>query len=158
MVVIGLVAALFRSSYKWGYFTFGCVALSYILYTLVWEARRRANLMGKNLGRVFYYPSCLTSFLLTLYPIAFGLCEGGDVISPDMQAVSYGCLDAFADPVFWRLTYLRSPWHRPRLPRSCHSRLHSGGHGNSREETNIHTNKQMAKKLAPMALLNGWFG
>lgn len=103
MVVTGLLGALVRSSYKWGYFAFGCVALFYILYMLLWEARRHANLMGKDVGRIYLYCGCLTSFLWTLYPIAFGLCEGGNVISPDMEAVFYGCLDVFAKPIFGAL-------------------------------------------------------
>ena len=35
-----------------------------------------------------------------LYPIAWGVCEGGNVISPDSEAVFYGILDLIAKPVF----------------------------------------------------------
>lgn len=35
-----------------------------------------------------------------LYPIAWGLCEGGNVISPDSEAALYGALDFCAKPVF----------------------------------------------------------
>ena len=34
VVVCGLVGALVPSTYKWGYFTFGCVAMIYIWYAL----------------------------------------------------------------------------------------------------------------------------
>jgi len=103
MIVTGLVGALVRSSYKWGYFTFGCVALLYILYVLVWEARRHANTMGQDVGKAFLYCGCLTAFLWTLYPIAWGVCEGGNVITPDSEAVFYGILDLLAKPVFGAL-------------------------------------------------------
>ena len=35
-----------------------------------------------------------------LYPIAWGVCEGGNVIAPDSEAVFYGILDLIAKPVF----------------------------------------------------------
>jgi bacteriorhodopsin len=35
-----------------------------------------------------------------LYPVAWGLCEGGNVIAPNDEAVFYGCLDLIAKPVF----------------------------------------------------------
>ncbi|KAH0261112.1 family A G protein-coupled receptor-like protein, partial [Aureobasidium melanogenum] len=87
MIVTGLVGALVRSSYKWGYFAFGCAALFYVVWVLVWEARRHANALGSDI----------------LYPLAWGLCEGGNVISPDSEAIFYGILDLFAKPVFGAL-------------------------------------------------------
>lgn len=103
MIVTGLVGALVRSVYKWGYFTFGCAALFWIVYILVWEARRHANAKGKDVGRAFLYCGSLTAFLWILYPIAWGLCEGGNVITPDSEAIFYGILDLFAKPVFGAL-------------------------------------------------------
>jgi len=85
MIITGLVGALVVSSYKWGYFTFGCVALAWIVYVLVWEARKHANAMGRDVGKAFLYCGSLTAFLWILYPIAWGLCEGGNVISPDSE-------------------------------------------------------------------------
>lgn len=53
MVVTGLVGALVKTSYKWGYYCFGCVALGYIVFILVWDARRHASVLGKDVGRAF---------------------------------------------------------------------------------------------------------
>lgn len=103
MIVTGLVGALVSSRYKWPYFVFGCVALFYIIYVLGFEARKHANALGKDVGRAFLYCGVLTTFLWTLYPIAWGLCEGANVISPDSEAVFYGILDLFAKPVFGAL-------------------------------------------------------
>ncbi|KAF1344658.1 hypothetical protein BDV97DRAFT_362160 [Delphinella strobiligena] len=103
MIVTGLVGALVKSSYKWGYFTFGCAALFYIIYLLAWEARRHANALGSDVGKAFLFCGALTTFLWTLYPIAWGVCEGGNVISPDSEAVFYGILDLLAKPVFGAL-------------------------------------------------------
>ena len=103
MIITGLIGALVVSSYKWGYFTFGTVALMWIVYVLVWEARKHANTLGKDVGSAFLYCGSLTAFLWILYPVAWGLCEGGNVISPDGEAYFYGVLDLFAKPVFGAL-------------------------------------------------------
>lgn len=103
MIVTGLVGALVASSYKWGYYTFGCVALFWILYILVWEARIHANKVSTEAGRAFLMCGSLTAFLWTLYPIAWGVCEGGNVIPVDSEAVFYGVLDLLAKPVFGAL-------------------------------------------------------
>lgn len=103
MIVTGLVGALVESSYKWGYFTFGCVALAYIFYVLVWEARLHSRALGTDVGRVFLMCGSLTALLWWLYPIAWGVCEGGNVITPDSEAAFYGVLDVLAKPVFGAL-------------------------------------------------------
>ena len=38
-----------------------------------------------------------------LYPLAWGLCEGGNVLAPDSEAVFYGVLDFLAKPIFGAL-------------------------------------------------------
>lgn len=103
MIITGLVGALISTRYKWPYFVFGCVALFYILYMLIFEARTHANHLGADVGKVFLLCGSLTSLLWTLYPIAWGVCEGGNVISPDSEAIFYGILDLFAKPVFGAL-------------------------------------------------------
>jgi bacteriorhodopsin len=45
----------------------------------------------------------LTAFLWILYPIAWGVSEGGNLIAPDSEAVFYGVLDFLAKPVFGAL-------------------------------------------------------
>ena len=103
MIVTGLAGALVRSSYKWGYFTFGCVALLWIGYVLIFEARTHANKLGSDIGRTFLICGSWTFMLWCLYPIAWGVCEGGNLIAPDSEAVFYGVLDIMAKPVFGAL-------------------------------------------------------
>jgi hypothetical protein len=42
----------------------------------------------------------ILSFLWLLYPIAWGLADGGSVIYPDSEMIFYGVLDILAKPVF----------------------------------------------------------
>lgn len=63
MIITGLVGALVVSSYKWGYFVFGCVALVYIVYQLVWEARLHSRHFGADVSRAFLLCGSLTTVL-----------------------------------------------------------------------------------------------
>lgn len=100
MIVCGLVGALIPTSYKWGYFTFACLAFFFVAWGVTWEGRRYAHALGPNIGRAFNICGVWTIFLWFLYPIAWGLSEGGNVISADGEAIFYGILDLLAKPVF----------------------------------------------------------
>ena len=73
------------------------------MYILVFVARRHAQALGPNVSRAYLSCGVLTIFLWFLYPIAWGLAEGGNVIAPDSEAVFYGILDILAKPVFGAL-------------------------------------------------------
>jgi len=103
MIITGLVGALVASRYKWGYFTFAMAALFYIAYQITWVGRLHANHLGPNIGRTYIMVGGWTIFLWFLYPIAWGLSEGGNVISPDSEAVFYGILDVLAKVGFGAL-------------------------------------------------------
>lgn len=119
MVITGLVGALVVSRYKvchhtrvhrsiahssqWAYFTFGCAALAFIIYNVGFVARSHAKAIGSDVHRTFLICGVWTLSLWCLYPIAWGLCEGGNVISSDSEAVFYGILDLMAKPVFGAL-------------------------------------------------------
>lgn len=59
-----------------------------------------AKFHGGPVRKVYLLCGVWTIFLWFIYPIAWGLCEGGNVISPDSEAVFYGVLDILAKPVF----------------------------------------------------------
>jgi bacteriorhodopsin len=100
MIVTGLVGALVSSSYKWGYWMFGMFAFFYVVYSLVFVGRRHASMLGGQISKTYMTCGVLTIFLWFLYPIAWGLCEGGNVLHPDSEGIFYGILDIFAKPVF----------------------------------------------------------
>ena len=67
---------------------------------MTWTARLHAAALGPDVSRVFMLCGVWTISLWFLYPIAWGLCEGGNVIAPDSEAVFYGVLDLMTKPVF----------------------------------------------------------
>ena len=101
MIITGLVGALIPSSYKWGFFTFGMVALLYVVYILAFVARKHARALGPAVSSVYLQCGVLTIFLWFLYPIAWGLSEGGNILHPDSEAIFYGVLDVLAKPGTW---------------------------------------------------------
>ncbi|KAH6647305.1 bacteriorhodopsin [Truncatella angustata] len=103
MIVTGLVGALTRTSYKWGYWTFGMFALFYIAYNLIIVGRSHANAIGGAPKKTYLMLGVALTFLWFLYPIAWGISEGGNVIHPDSEAIFYGILDVLAKPVWGAL-------------------------------------------------------
>ncbi|KYG41470.1 hypothetical protein M433DRAFT_75763 [Acidomyces richmondensis BFW] len=100
MVVSGLIGALVKTRYKWGFYAFGCFAMAGVFYELAIVGRRNARKLGKDVHRTFVLCGVWTLFIWFLYPVSWGLCEGGNVITPDDEAVFYGCLDFCAKPIF----------------------------------------------------------
>ncbi|KZO97560.1 heat shock protein 30, partial [Calocera viscosa TUFC12733] len=95
-----LVGALVSTTYKWGYFTFGTAALIYVVVALLAPARVAAGAIGTDVRSIFTRSVATFSFLLLLYPIAWGLADGGNVITSDGEMAFYGVLDVLIQPVF----------------------------------------------------------
>ena len=96
MIITGLVGALTSSSYKWGYFVFAMLALFGITYNVLWTAREYAGRLGPRVHKTFLAVGCWTLALWWLYPVAWGLSEGGNVIGADGESIFYGVLDILA--------------------------------------------------------------
>ncbi|VDB87192.1 unnamed protein product [Peniophora sp. CBMAI 1063] len=93
-VVCGLVGALVRTSYKWGYFVMGVFSLFYVIGHM-WAAPSRIAFpspTGRTIG-AYRGSAGLLSFLALLYPLGWGLCEGGNEIGVVGEMIWYGVLD-----------------------------------------------------------------
>lgn len=90
--VLGLlIGSLIALTYKWGYFTFAVTAQ---LFAISLIAKNVFNLIKVTRGRNWSHSVILFEFVVwILYPISWGLSEGGNVIQPDSEAVFYGVLD-----------------------------------------------------------------
>ena len=71
-----------------------------VFWTLAFSARKNALRIGADVHRVYLSCGVWTLFIWLLYPIAWAVCEGGNIIAPDSEAVFYGLLDLCAKPVF----------------------------------------------------------
>lgn len=92
-VVNFLIGPLIRSSYKWGYFVFGVVGLIVLGYILTFRYRKSALDLDYRVSKHATGLAAGATFLLLIYPIAWGLSDGGNVIKTTSEGVFYGILD-----------------------------------------------------------------
>jgi len=100
VVVAGLVGALVPSSYKWGYYVFGLLALFHIWGSLLGHGPRTTFNAGAGVRTGYIRGAGLIVFITMLYPIAWGVSEGGNQISPTGEMIWYGILDLILGPLF----------------------------------------------------------
>ncbi|TFK50251.1 heat shock protein 30 [Heliocybe sulcata] len=105
-VICGLLGALTHSVYKWGYYAMGVAALLYVWWEFLGHGAR--SMFTAPIQSTYRAGSGWLTFLLLLYPICWGLSEGGNVISVTGEMIFYGILDLLAGPFFllfhaWRL-------------------------------------------------------
>jgi bacteriorhodopsin len=103
MIVCGLVGALTRTSFKWGYFAFGLACLFWIAYVILMSGRKHATALGPDVSKAYSTLGPYLIFLWFLYPVCWGLSEGGNVIAPNSEAIFYGILDIFSKFIYGAL-------------------------------------------------------
>lgn len=92
-VVNFLIAGLVHSTYKWGYYSIGVAAGIIASVSVMTTTRNLAKNIGADVLKVFTIYYGVVMFLWGIYPICFGISEGGNVISTDGEAIFYGILD-----------------------------------------------------------------
>ncbi|KAF7793033.1 hypothetical protein EIP86_004138 [Pleurotus ostreatoroseus] len=100
VVVCGLCGALTVSTYKWGFFVLGVAALLYIWSSLLGHGPRTTFNAGAGVRSGYVRGAGFIAFITMLYPIAWGVSEGGNVISPTGEMIWYGILDLILGPLF----------------------------------------------------------
>jgi bacteriorhodopsin len=113
-VVSYLVGAFTTTNYKWGFFVFGTFAwMALAIHTL-----RDGNVGAKRLGVTRDHSSLSgwVNLLWLLYPIAWGLSEGGNRIGVTGHFIFFGILDLLMIPVTaWAFMLLARRWDYNRL-------------------------------------------
>lgn len=123
MIIMGLVGAVTNTGYKWGFFAFGCAAMFYVFWIMIWQGRKYARHLGSDIHKAYILPVIWLLIVWVCYPVCWGVSEGGNVsyllsrqhcnspiltsrqvIAPDSEAVYYGILDMLAKPFFSILT------------------------------------------------------
>ena len=90
-------SAFTPSTYKWGFYTFGTVAYLILAYNTLFAARAGAVRVG--VGRDHTLLAGWVNLLWLLYPIAYGVADGSNVIGVTPGAVFFGVLDVLLAPV-----------------------------------------------------------
>jgi bacteriorhodopsin len=100
MIICGLIGGLVPSEYKWAFYVFGCAPMLWIFYNIFSGIKLTKTNGGENDHRNYIILASWMCFVWTLYPIAWGLCEGSNTISVTGEMVFYGILDLLAKPAF----------------------------------------------------------
>jgi len=85
------------SNYKWGFFAYGLFAYFLLAASLLTTGVITAKRLG--ISKQYLILASYLSFLWLLYPIAFGLDDGGNLISVTHGMVFFGILDLLTGPV-----------------------------------------------------------
>lgn len=85
------------TNYKWGFFAFGTVAWMALAAITLGNWRKGARYLG--VGSHYTGIAGWVNFLWIMYPIAFGLSDGGNEISPTRGHIFFGILDLLLLPV-----------------------------------------------------------
>lgn len=95
-----LLGGLVRSTYKWGFFVFAVAALGLTWYFFYGAIIPGARVLGSDYSGLQIGNTVYLGVLLLLYIIAWGVCEGGNVISVTAEFIWYGILDLLTKPFF----------------------------------------------------------
>ncbi|KAH9957235.1 family A G protein-coupled receptor-like protein [Russula dissimulans] len=98
-VVSGLVGALIPTSYKWGFYVFGVLALFYVAFSLLFDGLK-SPLVARKYKSMYGGLAIYLSVVWMLYPICWAFAEGANVLTLPHEMVFYSILDLFAGPVF----------------------------------------------------------
>lgn len=82
-----------------GYYGFWIWCWFLLGYYLIWVPRKFARRVGGDISRIHYIASGWVMLVWMLYPVCWGVSEGGNVIPPDSEFIFYGILDCHLIPI-----------------------------------------------------------
>ncbi|KAK4936756.1 hypothetical protein LTR66_015292, partial [Elasticomyces elasticus] len=101
MVLTGLFAAYGdKDSQKWGWYIWACIAYLVIVYQVAVNGKAAAQSKDGKTKAFFAALAAFTFVLWTIYPIVWGIADGGRIVGLDVEIIAYAILDVLAKPVF----------------------------------------------------------
>jgi bacteriorhodopsin len=95
-----LIGMFVHTTYKWGFFVFAIVLYAFIGWQTLGNARSYATRFDAGTLSTFTILAGWQLFFMLLYPISWGLSEGGNRISNDSEQIFYSILDVATQGVF----------------------------------------------------------
>ncbi|TRX92661.1 hypothetical protein FHL15_006335 [Xylaria flabelliformis] len=127
-VISYLISAFTTSNYKWGFYAFGTVSWLLLAFN-TFSAGSSAKRLG--VSRDHTVLSGWVNLLWLLYPIAFGVSDGGNRIGVTPMFVFFGVLDVLLIPVLsFAFLFLARRWDYGQLNLAFtrYGRVHNAGH------------------------------
>lgn len=113
-IIAYLVAAYTPSNYKWGFFAFGFLAHLFLAVSTLRDGLTSAGRVGVR----SHYAGLAgwTNFLWLLYPLAWGLTDGGNYLGVTQGFIWFGILDVLLlAGVAYAVVFLSRRWDYNRL-------------------------------------------
>lgn len=113
-IISYLVAAYTPSNYKWGFFAFGFLAHLFILFSTLRDGLSSAARVGSR--RDYLLLAGWVNFLWLLYPLAWGLTDGGNYLGVTPSLIWFGIMDLLLVlGVGFAVVFLSRRWDYGRL-------------------------------------------
>lgn len=143
-----IAGAYTTTNYKWGFFAFGTFAWIILAMSTINESYEAAAPLG--IGRDYRLLSVAVNVLWLLYPVAFGLSDGGNRIGVTGASIFFGVLDVLMGPgMTFAFLFLARNWDYGKLKidfsASRHYRGMPPGHDNLDKEV-AHTDNAVASE------------
>lgn len=108
-VISYLCSAFTATSYKWGFYAFGTFAMLLLILDLILTGRKSARRFGTH--RDFDILAGWLSLLFILYPIAYAVSDGGNVIHVTKSLIYFGIIDVLMlIPIAFGVLALSRKW------------------------------------------------
>ncbi|KAG4266225.1 hypothetical protein FPRO04_06009 [Fusarium proliferatum] len=108
-IISYLCSAYTTTSYKWGFFGFGTFAYLMLAFQTLHPGRTSAARLG--LSRDYLMLAGWVNLLWMLYPIAYGISDGGNVVGVTGSFIFFGILDVLLVPgLAFAFMFLSKRW------------------------------------------------
>ncbi|KAF4335536.1 plasma membrane YRO2 [Fusarium beomiforme] len=108
-IISYLCSAYTTTSYKWGFFGFGTFAYLMLAFQTLHPGRTSAARLG--LSRDYLMLAGWVNLLWLLYPIAYGISDGGNVVGVTGSFIFFGILDVLMIPgLAFAFMFLSKRW------------------------------------------------
>ncbi|CVL03169.1 related to putative plasma membrane protein YRO2 [Fusarium mangiferae] len=108
-IISYLCSAYTTTSYKWGFFGFGTFAYLMLAFQTLHPGRTSAARLG--LSRDYLMLAGWVNLLWMLYPIAYGISDGGNVVGVTGSFIFFGILDVLLIPgLAFAFVFLSKRW------------------------------------------------
>lgn len=102
-VITYIAAAYTASDYKWGFYAFGTFTYLILAMSTLNESREAAQRIG--VARDYMILSGWVNLVWLLYPVAFALTDGADILGVTSGSIFVGILDILTMPL-WSATFI----------------------------------------------------
>ncbi|KAI1825087.1 heat shock protein 30 [Xylaria intraflava] len=148
-VISYLVSSFTTSNYKWGFYAFGTIA-----WLLLAMSTLAASASAKRVGVSGHHTVLAgwVNFLWLLYPIAFGLSDGGNRIGVTPGFIFFGVLDVLLVPVVsMAFIFLSRRWdyNQLNIAFTRYGRVQDGGHFPEKNTPPPERNAEPTEKNGP---------